>query len=275
MDLLTIGEFSRITGLTVKALRFYHESGLLEPRLIDPETGYRYYVAANVERANAISVLKEMGFTLGEIKEALTHSSGEEDLRVFIERKITQTEGEIRRLSERLSILETAKVIGAEPDHTNPSQGVVERERAARFILLKDLHGPYNLMGKGFRTLWRAAGRYAVGPAFALYHSVGYEEEAEFSAGLQLRRPVEKPGFRCVEEAAGKELALIHKGPYGSQGPGYEALFERARREGILIEPPLEERFLKGPGLIFGRNPQEYLTELVLRVPSGSTDVKD
>ncbi|MEX2120445.1 MAG: MerR family DNA-binding transcriptional regulator [Pirellulales bacterium] len=38
----SIGEFSKITGLTVKTLRFYHEQGLLVPSCVGEETGYRY-----------------------------------------------------------------------------------------------------------------------------------------------------------------------------------------------------------------------------------------
>ena len=39
--MFTIGEFSKITGLSVKTLRFYHEEGLLTPRAVDPSSGYR------------------------------------------------------------------------------------------------------------------------------------------------------------------------------------------------------------------------------------------
>jgi DNA-binding transcriptional MerR regulator len=48
---LTIGDFSRITHLTVKTLRRYHEVGLLEPAEVDPQTGYRYYAAVQVPKA--------------------------------------------------------------------------------------------------------------------------------------------------------------------------------------------------------------------------------
>jgi len=41
--MFSIGEFSKITGWTVKTLRFYHEQGVLAPSYIDEETGYRYY----------------------------------------------------------------------------------------------------------------------------------------------------------------------------------------------------------------------------------------
>ena len=47
----SIGEFSQITGLSVKTLRFYHEKGILIPTSVDEATGYRFYDAAKVEKA--------------------------------------------------------------------------------------------------------------------------------------------------------------------------------------------------------------------------------
>lgn len=47
----TIGEFSRITGLTVKALRLYHETGLLVPFTVDEDSKYRYYSRENIEKS--------------------------------------------------------------------------------------------------------------------------------------------------------------------------------------------------------------------------------
>ena len=58
--MLTIGEFSQAAKITVKALRHYHEMGLLAPELVDEETGYRYYGWKSFERARAISALKEI-----------------------------------------------------------------------------------------------------------------------------------------------------------------------------------------------------------------------
>ncbi len=57
--MFSIGEFSKVTGLTVKTLRFYHEQGLLDPTHIDPETGYRYYGPAKVETARVIAASAE------------------------------------------------------------------------------------------------------------------------------------------------------------------------------------------------------------------------
>src|SRR5436305_1011524 len=51
---MQIGRFSRLTGLTVKALRHYDELGLLRPSAVDPDTGYRMYTAEQVERAELL-----------------------------------------------------------------------------------------------------------------------------------------------------------------------------------------------------------------------------
>ena len=67
----TIGEFSRASRLTVKALRFYHEQGLLDPARVDGETGYRYYDDSSLSRAHAIRWLRGLDFTIAEIKELL------------------------------------------------------------------------------------------------------------------------------------------------------------------------------------------------------------
>ena len=54
MALLTIGDFSRMTHLSVKALRHYHDMGVLEPAVIDPFTGYRSYDTSQVPAAQVI-----------------------------------------------------------------------------------------------------------------------------------------------------------------------------------------------------------------------------
>ena len=62
--MFTIGEFSKITGLTVKTLRFYHEKELLVPAAIDHSSGYRYYDQRNVDAARVIVALRGLEFSL-------------------------------------------------------------------------------------------------------------------------------------------------------------------------------------------------------------------
>jgi DNA-binding transcriptional MerR regulator len=71
--MFSIGEFSKITGLTVKTLRFYHEQGLLAPAQIDDQTGYRYYDDRQIETARVIKQLRELEFSIAEIAELLAN----------------------------------------------------------------------------------------------------------------------------------------------------------------------------------------------------------
>ena len=51
---MTIGDFSRATRLSAKALRFYHEAGVLEPASVDPSNGYRLYDAGQIVDAQLV-----------------------------------------------------------------------------------------------------------------------------------------------------------------------------------------------------------------------------
>ncbi len=62
-----IGDFSKLTRVSVKALRFYDEVGLLKPTYVDRDTGYRYYSATLLPRLNRILAFKELGLSLEEI----------------------------------------------------------------------------------------------------------------------------------------------------------------------------------------------------------------
>jgi DNA-binding transcriptional MerR regulator len=65
---VTIGEFSTMTRLSRKALRHYHDLGLLEPAEVDPATGYRYYDTAQVEVARLIRRFRDLDMPVPELK---------------------------------------------------------------------------------------------------------------------------------------------------------------------------------------------------------------
>ncbi len=71
MELMTIGEFSKRSRLSAKALRLYDELGLLPPAEVDPRSGYRLYGPAQLEPARLISGLRQLGFPLADIRAVL------------------------------------------------------------------------------------------------------------------------------------------------------------------------------------------------------------
>lgn len=75
---LTIGELSRRSRLSLKALRLYDELGLLRPHTVDPATGYRHYRPEQAERARRIGLLRRVGMPLAEIAVVLERGDADE-----------------------------------------------------------------------------------------------------------------------------------------------------------------------------------------------------
>lgn len=65
---MTIGEFSRLVGVTPSALRYYDDCGLLVPARIDARTGYRFYTPAQQRRAVLIRLLRDAGLPLADVR---------------------------------------------------------------------------------------------------------------------------------------------------------------------------------------------------------------
>lgn len=75
--LLRIGEFSKLTGVSIRTLRYYDQIDLFKPAEIDLFTDYRYYKKEQVEDLELINKLKSVGFSLEEIKENWNNFSNE------------------------------------------------------------------------------------------------------------------------------------------------------------------------------------------------------
>lgn len=70
--MLSIGEFSQLTHLSVRSLRRYHDAGLLEPAMVDPSSGYRYYGVEQIPTAQVIHRLRELDVPLGDVRQILS-----------------------------------------------------------------------------------------------------------------------------------------------------------------------------------------------------------
>jgi DNA-binding transcriptional MerR regulator len=84
-ELMTIGRFARLTGLTVKGLRHYDEVGLLRPAAVDPKTGYRSYEAGQAERARTIRMLRRLDVSLDDVATLLVAQDPELIRRILLD----------------------------------------------------------------------------------------------------------------------------------------------------------------------------------------------
>ncbi|MCI8810669.1 MAG: MerR family transcriptional regulator [Oscillibacter sp.] len=106
--MLKIGEFSKLSRVSIRLLRLYDEAGLLTPASTDPFTGYRYYNETQLPIANRITALKEMGFTHAAIAEVLRCYNTPEVLERWLLLRRTEAKAEEKEAQRRLRLLETA-----------------------------------------------------------------------------------------------------------------------------------------------------------------------
>lgn len=106
--MLKIGEFSKLSRVSIRMLRHYDEIGLLKPAAIDPESGYRYYGVDQLPAACRITALKDMGFSLSDIRELMRCCDDKKMLEHYLLLRRAELLEEHQQLSYRLRLLDTA-----------------------------------------------------------------------------------------------------------------------------------------------------------------------
>ncbi|RIK79234.1 MAG: MerR family transcriptional regulator [Planctomycetota bacterium] len=263
--MFTIGEFSRITGLTVKALRFYHDEGLLLPTCVDEQTGYRYYAESKVELALAIVELRRLEFSVQQIADLLARIDDDADLLDELERHKQTIDAEARRFRR----------IGRDLDRFISHQREVRTAMQTATLEFADkslppllvagirTRGRYRDCGPLFGQLCRKVGRHAAGPPMMLCYDTEFrEDDADFEVAVPIRKPLVLDGAAVHELPAATCLTLVHRGPYEDLGNSYAKALAEVHRRGVEIDRPTREIYLKGPGIFFRGNPKKYLTEL-------------
>jgi DNA-binding transcriptional MerR regulator len=263
-----IGEFSKITGLTIKTLRFYHDQGLLEPLHIDDETRYRYYAAAQIETARAISLLRKLDFSVSDIRELLRDAADEADLLEVMERQRAVIAAKVQGYRKVLASLDQFIANEREARRTMTSSTFEVEEKVLEPLLIAGVRmkGKYSDCGKGFAKIGRALGRQIRGKSFLLHYDREYREDADFEACFPIRSGTPAEGISVRELPGGRCVSLVHKGPYGDLGRSYAKITQYIHQKGYEVSIPSREIYHKGPGMIFKGNPKNYLTEIQMLI---------
>jgi DNA-binding transcriptional MerR regulator len=106
MAVFKIGDFSRLTRVSVRMLRHYDEIGLFKPAQVDRFTGYRYYTFEQLPRLNRLLVLKDLGFSLDEIRQLLDDDLKPDELRGMLRLRRAQLERQAEAALEKLRQVE-------------------------------------------------------------------------------------------------------------------------------------------------------------------------
>ena len=105
--MLKIGDFSKLSRISIRMLRYYDEAGLLRPESVDSFTGYRQYSVSQLVQAGRIQALKQMGFGTQRISEILNRYTHPEELESFLLQQRKTILAEQVSLEERLLALDS------------------------------------------------------------------------------------------------------------------------------------------------------------------------
>jgi DNA-binding transcriptional MerR regulator len=139
MRMFKISEFSKISRVSVKTLRYYDQLGLLKPARTDEATGYRYYTAEQLIRLHRILAYKDLGFTLEQIGGMLDERGSQEQIRGMLRLKRAELQKVLReetarlaRIEARLAQIERGDAAGA------PAEAVVKPLEPALAASVRD-----------------------------------------------------------------------------------------------------------------------------------------
>jgi DNA-binding transcriptional MerR regulator len=265
-NLLPIGRFSVLCRLTVKALRYYDEQGLLKPALVDPDSGYRYYSASQMREAGMIRLLRELDMPVEDVR-VVVRTTRPEQAQAYLDRHE-------KRLQERIQGYQVSLATLRElmrSKEVNVEYEVKLKEMAAQPIATVRMTctpaeiGP--TMGQGLGRVFAHMGRAGVtpaGPPLAIYHRYD-EESVDMSVGAPVSRPVpEGEGVVPGELPAGLAAMVVHVGPYQTIGGAWEALTAWNQQHGHESADPCWESYVTDPGA--NADPSTYVTEVYCMV---------
>jgi DNA-binding transcriptional MerR regulator len=259
---VTIGDFSRMTHLSVKTLRHYHQVGLLEPVEINRDTGYRYYDVAQLPTAQVIRRFRDLGMPVEEVKSVVDATDVDERNALIaghldrLETRLDQTQAAV--LSLRTLLIPVATPI----EITHRSLPETQVLAISATIDLDDLALWWDAALGELDVAVSRLGAHATGWRAGLYDNALFQVErgtvavfipvAGLHPALGRVRPVLLPPV---------ELAVaVHLGPHADIDRTYGALGTYVTEHALGVDGPVRETYLVSE---FDRAaPEQWRTEI-------------
>jgi len=247
--LLTIGEFSRASYLTIKTLRHYHDVGLLEPAEVDGSSGYRYYRADQIATAQTIRRLRELEMPVEHVKGVL-HAADAGERNALIAAHLERMERQLERT--------TAAVASLHALLREPEGAIAVEFRAVPPTLALSISAVVRL--DALVSWWTAAfdeltatlaasGLRPAGNSGALYAQEVFEQaHGEVVVFVPVAERVTAAGRTRPLTVPAAELAVtIHHGAHDDFDRSYGALGRYLAEHNLKVEEPVREYYLIGP----------------------------
>jgi DNA-binding transcriptional MerR regulator len=248
---LKIGDFARLSLVSVKALRYYDELGLLKPARVDEFTGYRYYSASQLTRLNRILAMKDMGLSLDQIALLQDNELTPDQVRGMLRLKQVELSQQLVEGQARLARIE-AWLQAFEQEVTMPAYDVVLKKVAPLQVAqVRGVAPDMEQIGPTLERLFDQVMRFisqqgaaSIGPGITLYYDTEPREgaisvgacmafEGELHAG-ELVQVVELPACETV-------ASVIHHGSFSTLNQAYNAILTWIESNGYHISGPNRE----------------------------------
>jgi DNA-binding transcriptional MerR regulator len=244
--MLAIGEFSRMTHLSIRTLRRYHEVGLLEPEMVDASSGYRYYSGDQIPVAQVIHRLRELDVPLSDVQRIL-RSPDPDQRAALVARHVERLESELART--HAAVVSLRRLLSPEPA---PLQVELRAEPAVTVAAVEDEVGEDDV------AAWYAGAMAeldaALGPPAGHGPPGGLYDNALFENGrgrLLLYRPAPEPPTRGrvhpVTLPAAELVVTTHQGEHEGIDVTYGELGSWVVGNALTVTGPVRERYLVGP----------------------------
>jgi DNA-binding transcriptional MerR regulator len=242
---LAIGEFSRLTHLSVRTLRRYHEAGLLAPATVDPASGYRYYSADQIPTAQVIHRLRELDVPLPDVQRIL-RSPDPGTRAALVADHLQRLESELART--RAAVASLRRLLQPEPP---PLDVELRAVPATTVAAVEDdvAHDEVLAWYAGAMAELDAVVREPSGVPGGLYDNALFEDG---SGHVLVYRPTaDPPHSGRVHPVAlpAVELAVTtHTGEHDDIDVTYGELGAWVVANALAVAGPVREHYLVGPG---------------------------
>jgi DNA-binding transcriptional MerR regulator/predicted transcriptional regulator YdeE len=266
--MLKIGDFSSLSQVSVKTLRYYDERGLLSPALVDPQTGYRYYSASQLSRLHRILALKDLGFSLEQIAALLADNVTAEQMRGMLLLRRTEQQARVEEEHDRLSRIQS-RIRLIEQEKSMPQEVILKEVPKQWIASVRETIANYPSVGPLYPKVFNALGpgMSQMTMCVALWHDSEHKESnVDAEAGVYLQAPVQASNGLSVYELPGCTAAsFIHNGSYQRLSEAYDALLRWVASNGYQVAGPIRELYLHS-SMPVRQDDESYVTEIQVPV---------